>query len=611
MSEAPYVDQGLDLQRWFAVPDRAAWEAEATRLLKGRPLSSLTTALDGGVPLPPLFGPADPPPLGVPDRPPYRRGSGVLDRRQAGWDVRTCVDAGSLAEAREQVAAAAEGGARSVWLVPDAAGQGLPDGGGLPLRCDGCLDTVLGELDLGATPVHLSPGARGPAWVGHLRALAASRGVSLDRLTGAVPVDPLGVALRSGDASGVDAQFDGLAALLGEARDLPWVQLVGVSTVPWATRGADPVLELAGLLTTGAGALRALLDRGVAIGDLAPRVLLQVTAGRETFVEVAKLRAVRWLWAKLIAAHGGDGAAQRSFVHAVTSPALLARRDPWNNLLRQSHGAFAAAVAGADAITMLPWDRALGVPEVRAQRLAATSQRVLLAEAHLAQVADPAGGSWCVEWLTERLARDAWAVMQEVEAAGGLVAGLADGSIAARLTAARDAAEARLDTRKQAVLGVSTYPNADEALPERAAARLDVPFREAGAWEALRDAADAAPVRPSVTLLTLGPLPRHKARLDFARQVFDAGGFAVTEAVAGAPIDTDGVCVCGHDADYASELDAVLAALPAVRFVVLAGAPPADRRAGWQAAGLTHAIHLGAPIRSILAELLAAVGVQP
>ncbi|MCA9573381.1 MAG: hypothetical protein KC656_36345, partial [Myxococcales bacterium] len=153
MAPPPDVARGLDLGAFFDVPTHADWEAAATKLLKGRPLDSLTTTLPEGFACPPLFTATDAvSEPGLPDQAPYLRGSGVLDRRAAGWDVRVGVDAGSLKDGRAQVAAALAGGARSVWLVPDGIGRGLGDRTGLPLRCEGCLDTVLGDAALAETP---------------------------------------------------------------------------------------------------------------------------------------------------------------------------------------------------------------------------------------------------------------------------------------------------------------------------------------------------------------------------------------------------------------------------------------------------------------------------
>lgn len=612
---------GPDLPRWFDVPALEAWDKAATRLLKGRPLSSLTRPLPEGILRAPLYTSEDPClDVGHADAPPYLRGSRVLDRRQAGWDARTLVDAGSVGEAAQAIGADLSVGCRSVWLVPDRAARGLPgNGGGVPVRDLADLVALLDAVDLTQHPVHLDAGLRAQSRLEDLTRVADHDGVSHDLVTGAVVSDPMAVWGAEGSLPGtVDEAYDGLAGAVRFAARLPWVQVAQVSTLPWAEAGAHAVQELSYLLASGAELLRRMDDRGVDVATLAPRVLLQTTLGRDTFVEIAKQRAARLLWSKLLAACGGSAEAQRPFMHAVTSRSLLSTRDPWVNLLRTAHGAFIGGVSGVDAMTIVPWDRALGVPDAVARRAAATMHAVLEAEAHLARVADPAGGSWYVERLTHGLAHEAWAAFQDLERAGGMAAALASGRIEQDLAITREARLKDLHTRKDAVVGVSVFPNATEERPVRHA--VDEPvaaFRDAACWEALRDAADAAPVRPAVHLATLGPLARHTARADFAAQLFEAGGFAVHRGdeagtvaqamqayvMSGAP----GAVICGSDDDYATYLPALATSLrqAGAQFVVLAGRP----QDAW-AEGLTHAVYVGADVWTVLTELQTTLGVS-
>lgn len=457
----PYLNKaGPEIARWFDLPDADAWRRAATAMLKGRDPDTLTQTLPEGVVCEALYaGPATAD-AGAPDAPPYVRGSRVADRRAAGWDVRARVEAGSLPEAASAAHADLTRGARSVWITPSEVGVvTLAD-----------LEQVLGAVDLAATPIHLEVGGLARPWLAALRAIADQRGVNPHDLTGAVACDPPGTLARDGVLPGtVDAAYADLADTVRDASDTPWLHLVGCSGLPYADAGAHGVQELACVLAAGAEALRRLGAHGLTLAEVAPRVLLQLSVGTDTFVEIARLRALRGLWSRLIAACGGDAEAQRTFVHAVSARSVLTRRDPWVNALRATGAGFSAAVAGADALTLRTWDELLGLPDDGARRLSSTGQIVLEAEAHLARVGDPAGGSWYLETMTDRLGRAAWSAFQEIEARGGLIEALRTGWLDGWIAEARAARLAAVVSKKRPVLGVSVHPNKAEELPARGA----------------------------------------------------------------------------------------------------------------------------------------------
>jgi methylmalonyl-CoA mutase len=156
--------------------------------------------------------------------------------------------------------------------------------------------------------------------------------------------------------------------------------------------------------------------------------------------------------------------------HVVTSWPMMTRHDPWSNMLRTTLACFGACVGGADVVTVRPFDAALGRPDALARRIARNTPALLLEESHVGAVLDPAGGSWLHESLTEQLAAAAWTVFTEIEAAGGLAAGLADGSIAARVEATRAERTAALTAGTEGIVGVTVFPLADEKLLDRPAA---------------------------------------------------------------------------------------------------------------------------------------------
>jgi methylmalonyl-CoA mutase len=240
---------------------------------------------------------------------------------------------------------------------------------------------------------------------------------------------------------------------------------------------------------------------------------------------------------------------------------MMTRRDPWVNMLRTTVACFAAAVGGAEAITVLPFDAAIGLPDDLARRIARNTQSILHDESSLGRVLDAAGGSWYVETLTDQLARAAWDAFTAIERAGGALAALDSGDLAARIQATRRARAEDVAHRRAPLTGVTEFALPDEPAVPRAAAPAPstggplAAVRWAAEFEALRDAVEAVQPRPAVFLATLGPVAVHAARLGFARALFQAGGF---HAVVGPPEEFAGsgtpvACLCSTDALYTAE----------------------------------------------------------
>ena len=360
------------------------------------------------------------------------------------------------------------------------------------------------------------------------------------------------------------------------------------------------------VLAAVADTLRGLDALGVPADALPGRMAVRMGVTQDLFVGVAQLRALRAGLARLLFASGVPADAARVYVHAASHEGEAASIEPWTNVLRATGAAMAAALGGADAITVAARDARAG-GSAAGRRLALTTHAVLRHEAHLAAVADAAGGSRHVEDLTDRMGRAAWSVLQAIVAEGGLGAACREGRIGARLAASRDEGATRVARRRDMRVGVSAFarPTADRldaVLPDPPGiVRRDAPF------ERLRARVAAAPV--TVALVTLGPVEAHKARASFAAGWYAAAGIDTVEVAADAPWpDVRGVCVCGADADYAEGVPAVLARAAAVPYRAVAGRPGASE-AAWRDAGLTDAIHLGADLVAGLSAALDAMGV--
>ena len=468
-------------------------------------------------------------PLGLPGGSP----SPVRPTRQGAWDVRSLVNDPDAKRANEAALVDLDGGVTSLWLAADEATDVAATLAGVlldlaPVVLDApSATTVVAEafLDL--------PGAKHP-----------------DCNLG---IDPLGVMLRDIPLA-VDEAVAELQTLARKAHQHD-VRAIVVDATAAHDLGASDAQELGWSIAAGVAYLRWLTDHGLSLEEAAGQIDFRYAATDEQFPTIAKLRAARVLWARVLEASGvQDGStatAQRQ--HAVTSRPMLSKYDPYVNMLRGTVAAFAAGVGGADAVTVLPFDSANGRPGAFGRRIARNVNHLLIDESHVAVVADPAGGAYAVEQLTADLAAAGWAQFQQLEQEweGGHDFDPFRERIA-EVVAKREADIAR---RKRPLTGVSEFPNLAETLPERSPDPLNDRVRRYGAsFEALRDEPAAEPV----FLATLGTIAQHTARATFVSNLLAAGGIAVDVAGATSGIDDlraayggqKVVCLAGTDAAY-------------------------------------------------------------
>ncbi len=355
-----------------------------------------------------------------------------------------------------------------------------------------------------------------------------------------------------------------------ELAELAWqtgVRAFVVDATEVHDRGASDVQELAHSLAVGAAYLRTLTDAGVALDEAARIVEFRYAATDEQFPTIAKLRAARRLWARVLELSGAGDPTQHQ--HGVTSRPMMSKYDPWVNMLRTTVAAFAAGAGGADAVTVLSFDSPLGTPDALGRRVARNTSHLLIDESHVATVSDPAGGSYAVEQLTDDLAVAAWELFGRLEDGADLAAEIA-GTVERR--------DREVATRKRPITGLSEFPNLAEELPPRAPAPESREVRRYGAaFEALRD----QPAIGHVFLATMGTVSAHTARATFAANLLAAGGVAVDVAGATETADDlvaayDGqrvVCLAGSDGAYDAWADEAARALreAGAQWVVIAG----------------------------------------
>ncbi len=604
----------LALAAEFPTPSRERWRelVEGVLSRSGADPGSLVSTTYDGITVQPLYTAQDAPdvPAGFPGLPPFLRGSRPQGSAAGGWDVRQRHADPDPAAAGRAVLDDLENGGSSLWLRVGT--------GALPAAA---LDDVLAGVHLDLAPVVLDAGAEFSSAADALLAVFDDRPLLPGEVRGNLGADPLGVLARTGSAPDVAEAADLTVRAL---RRFPHLRTIVVDALPHHDAGGSDAQELGASLAAGVTYLRALTDAGLSVDRACGVLEFRLAATADQFLTIAKFRAARRLWARVAEVCGAPVPARAQAQHAVTSSAMMTRRDPWVNVLRTTIACFGAGLGGADAVTVQPFDAAIGLPDAFSRRVARNTQSVLLEESHLAGVIDPAGGSWYVERLTEDLARAAWAWFQEIEAAGGLPDALASGLVADRLAVTREARAANLADRTDAITGVSEFPHLEEKPVVRPPAPVEpgggLPrVRHAAPYEALRDRSDAVLAatgsRPAVFLATLGPVAAHTARASFAANLFQAGGIATPDA---GPTDsvnavverfrasgTTVACLCGSESSYAELAAPVAAALreAGARRVLLAGKPSPERT------GVDEFVFTGCPALEVLGHTYDALGV--
>jgi methylmalonyl-CoA mutase len=475
------------------------WRALAEADLQGAPFDQkLVTHTYEGIDIQPVYGRRDRPgegdPEGFPGLPPFVRGARPLGAAQAGWDLRQ-----EHAHPDPEVASRAvlddlEGGVTSLLLRLDiAARNGLdPDDPGAGEWCgrDGLMVYHVDDLDRLLAGVHLSTagvaleagGAFLPA-AALLVALWRQQGVSPEQARGAFNADPLAVLARDGE---FPVPMDTALSLLADlaawtAKHYPNVTAVRVGTAPYHHAGATAVQDVAFGMASAVEYLRAMTAAGLDVDSAARQILFSVSVGTHHFLTIAKLRAARRLWARVVEACGGSAAAGAMRLHARVSKRVLTLRDPYVNLLRNTVACFSAGVGGAEAITSVPFDAAAGLPDALSSRIARNTVLILQEEAQLHRVIDPPGGSWYLDWLTEQVAEKAWDLFREVERGGGMLKAIRSGWVAEQIDSAFAPRAKNLARRKEGITGVSEFPNLGEAPVVRPAPDLEL-LQEAAAY---------------------------------------------------------------------------------------------------------------------------------
>ncbi|MDR2935725.1 MAG: acyl-CoA mutase large subunit family protein [Rikenellaceae bacterium] len=420
--------------------------------------------------------------------------------------------------------------------------------------------------------------------------------------------------------------FDKIKSLIEAAGPYKRMRLVTVNGKTFHNCGSTIVQELAFSLAVGHEYVVRGMEAGLTVDRIAPSLLFNFAISSNYFMEIAKFRAARMLWANVMAPYNpARGCSSKMKIHATTSMWNMTVYDPCVNMLRGTTEAMSAALAGVDSLEVLPFDAAYAAPGEFSTRIARNTQLLLKEESHFNQVADPAGGSYYIENLTRSIADEAWKLFLQVEEQGGYTKAFETGFIQARVKASADARDKAVSTRREILLGTNQYPNftetADAAVTADATASTCScgcsdgqnpmvlhPYRGSMAFERMRLAVDRSGKEPAAFMLTVGALAFARARAQFASNFFGCAGIrpidnvrfgSVEEGVktaleSKAPI----VVLCSSDDEYAAFAPEAKKLLGDKAILVIAGDPAC--RPELEAAGITRFVS----VRSNVLETL-------
>lgn len=444
-------------------------------------------------------------------------------------------------------------------------------------------------------------------------------------------IDPIVKGLsQKGDFCSPNGQkcFARIKSLIERTRACKHIRIVTVSAGIFANAGSTIVEELAFALAAGNDYLARLTDEGIDADTAARKLRFSFSVTSNYFMEIAKFRAARMLWANIVKGYNPEKeCAGKMLIHARTADWNQTVYDPYVNMLRGTTEAMSAAIGGVHSLEVTPFDAAFENPTEFSKRIARNVELLLKHESHFDQVVDPAGGSYYVENLTQSIASEAWKLFLEIEQKGGYTAAYQAGWIKERIEASAAAKDKAIATRRQILLGANQYPNftevADQAISAEAVTRRTAegntlaPYRGAMAFEAMRLHVDRSGRQPKAFMLTCGNLAMARARAQFSCNFFACAGIrvqdntffqSVEEGVKAAlESKAEIVVVCASDDDYAEVAPKVKELLGGKAILVVAGAPACMPEL--EAQGITNFINVKSNVLETLKFYLNEMGI--
>ena len=455
------------------------------------------------------------------------------------------------------------------------------------------------------------------------------KGYDLNKLHGSINFDYLNKMLAKGKEKG--SLVDTAKALIAATAALPEYRVINVNALTLNNAGAYIYQELGYALAWGNEYMNQLTEAGIPAATVAKKIKFNFGISSNYFLEIAKFRAGRMLWADIVNSYLAEGdckCAAQMKIHAETSSFNLTVFDSYVNLLRTQTEAMSAALAGVDSMTVVPFDKAYEIPNDFSERLARNQQLLLKEESHFDKVIDPAAGSYYIENLTVSIAKQAWNLFLAVEDEGGFYAAVKAGKVQEAVNASNKARHEAVAKRKEILLGTNQYPNFTELAGEKRpleavcccggghhdTCEKDVPSlnfdRAASEFEALRLQTETSGKRPKAFMLTIGNLAMRQARAQFSCNFLACAGYEVVDNLGFSTVEegveaavaakADIVVLCSSDDEYAEYAVPAFKALNGRAMFIVAGAPACMDEL--KAAGIENFIHVRVNVLETLKE---------
>ncbi|MGM9608016.1 MAG: methylmalonyl-CoA mutase family protein [Oscillospiraceae bacterium] len=458
----------------FEPPSYEEWKEAAVTALKGAPFDKkMYTKTYEGITLEPIYtlndAKLDGPQTQPPGCAPYVRGIDAAGYMAQPWKISQYVNAVLPEDANRILKEELDRGNETVHLSLNPSTLGCrneldpADRMGVHLATLRDLNTALDGVDLREHPVQLYCGPSAVPMLGMLLARAREKGEAeqLSRYSGYIGADPLGFLAQNGSLPcPLDFLYDEMALVIQWSKEnLPDCKTILIRSDCYHNGGANDVQEVAYCISTAIQYINAMQLRGLEIGEIAQQIAFSFSLGANFFMEIAKLRAVRKIWAEVIASYGGDEEAQKICVLARTSAFTTTALDPYVNVLRASTQTFSGVVGGIQGLSVTPFDEAVRESNVQSRRIARNIQLMFQNEFNMLQPVDPAGGSWYVESLTEQLGQAIWAQVQQTEGDGGILEQLKSGAVQESVEKILRERYQKLATRADRAVGCNMYAN--------------------------------------------------------------------------------------------------------------------------------------------------------
>ena len=562
----------------------------------------------------------------LPGHSPYVRG---LRKENNDWIVRQDIFSTDIAESNLLAKDAISKGAGAVGLKTNE------------VTTHKQLSDLLADIDLQKTAVNFISAKSYPLTLEFLIYELNHRGIDGEKVMGSLNFDPVSYLLVHGEYYiSWENDLEEAAYLLGIIREkLPDFKVITINGHYFQNAGSSLVQELAFSLASACEYLACLTNRGLTVDEVAPYIQFSLCIGPNYFMEIAKLRAARLLWTRMVEQYQVKlEESSRLFIHATTALWNKSIYDPYVNMLRTTTEGMSAALGNADSVMILPFDMSYKESDEISRRIARNQQLVLKEESYLDKIVDPAAGSYYIENLTHSIAHHAWEMFKDVEARGGMMESIKSGFIQDEVERSRNQKMTDIALRKTILLGINQYPNLLETMADMVENAVEsgfpvsstykklAPFRVAAGFEEIRLTTERfvkkGNKRPTVFLFTMGNLAVLRARAGFATNFFGCAGYEIIDNPGFTTIDegvesalssgAEIVVVCSSDEEYPLIVPEISAKIKAARKpvrIVVAGFPK-EYIEIFKSAGVDEFIHLRSNLIETLHDFQNKLGVK-